>query len=101
MAEPSEIASAKVSRSSAVWVAAITAAGGFATAVATGAFGLAGKPKPPVQRWLRIESVEIVRAPELPDIDRIRLVAQVNGVSYGFPTSVNSVWTPVGPGMTG
>ncbi|WHZ11066.1 MAG: hypothetical protein OJF60_001505 [Burkholderiaceae bacterium] len=102
MADPPDAASATVSRSVAVWVAAITALGGFATAIATGAFGLIGKskPTPVVQHWLRIESVELPKDGSLPQIDRVRLVAQVNGVSYGFPTSVYSVWAPVGPGMT-
>lgn len=90
----------KVSRSTAIWVAVITAAGGFATAVATGAIGLLNK-KPPVvvQRWLTIEGVELSVDPGLPRIDRVRLVAQVNGVAYAYPTSVNSIWAPVGPGM--
>lgn len=96
---PDEV-TAKVSRSGAIWAAAITAIGGFATAIAVGAFGLAGKSKPPIQRWLKIESVELVRDPSIPSIDRVRLVAQVNGVSFGYPTSVNSLWAPVGPGMT-
>lgn len=102
MARPPDVASAKVSRSGAIWAAAITAIGGFATAIAVGAIGLVGKakPPPPVQRWLRIESVELHKDAALPAIDRVRLVAQVNGVSYGYPTSVNSVWAPVGPGMT-
>ena len=94
---------AKVSRNAAVWVAAITAVGGFATAVATGALGLLGKqappPKPVIQRWIRIDSVQLGTDAVLPAIDRIRLVAQVNGVSYSYPTSVNSIWAPVGPGM--
>ncbi len=93
------VTSAKVSRSGAIWVAAITAAGGFATAVATGSIGLLGKTEPITQRWIQIEAVQIVSAPPLPAIDRIRLVAQVNGVSYAYPTSVNSVWAAVGPGM--
>jgi hypothetical protein len=104
MATPPDVDTAKVSRSSAIWVAAITACGGFATALATGSFGLLGKSKPPavqVQRWIHIESVELARGPNLPLVDRIRLVAQVNGVSYGYPTSVNSVWGPTGPGMVG
>jgi hypothetical protein len=94
---------AKVSRNAAVWVAAITALGGFATAVATGALGLIGKPPPPpkpvIQRWIRIDSAQLGTDPVLPTVDRIRLVAHVNGVSYGYPTSVNSIWAPVGPGM--
>jgi len=100
---PPELSSARVSRSAAIWTAAITAVGGFATAVATGAIGLFAKPKPhPVaQRWIRIESVELARNEALPSIDRVRLVAQVHGVSYSYPTSVNSVWAPVGPGMMG
>jgi hypothetical protein len=104
MAGKPDVASAKVSRGGAIWAASITAIGGFATAIATGAIGLVGKAKPPpapaVQRWLRIESVELRNAAALPAVDRVRLVAQVNGVSYGYPTSVNSVWAPVGPGMT-
>jgi hypothetical protein len=99
---PPDLASARVSRSAAIWAAAITAVGGFATAIATGALGLAGKTAPhPVQRWIRIDSVELAHDATLPSIDRVRLVAQVNGVSYSYPTSVNSVWAPVGPGMTG
>jgi hypothetical protein len=95
---------AKVSRNAAVWVAAITALGGFATAVATGSLGLLSKPPPPppkpvVQRWIRIDSVQLGTDPVLPPIDRVRLVAHVNGVSYSYPTSVNSIWAPVGPGM--
>lgn len=101
MADAAEDTSAKVSRSGAVWAAAITAIGGFATAVATGAIGLVGKAEAPTQRWLHIESVELAKDAALPRIDRVRLVAQVNGVSYGYPTSVNSVWAPVGPGMSG
>jgi hypothetical protein len=102
MAAPPDVDPARVSRSGAIWVATITAVGGFATALATGSFGLLGKSKPPVvQRWLHIESVELNRDQNLPPIDRVRLVAQVNGVSYGYPTSVNSVWVPVGPGMIG
>ncbi len=96
---------AKVTRSSAIWVAAITACGGFATALATGSLGLLTKSPPAapptIQRWIRIDSVELARAQGLPNVDRIRLVAQVNGVSYGYPTSVNSVWAPIGPGMIG
>jgi len=100
---PPELASARVSRSAAVWAAAITAVGGFATAVATGAIGLVSKPKPhPVaQHWLHIESVDLAREDGLPSIDRVRLVAQVNGIGYSYPTSVNSIWAPVGPGMAG
>ncbi len=103
MKNPPELASARVSRSAAIWAAAITAVGGFATAVATGAIGLAGKPPPPhpVQRWIRIDSVELAHDAVLPSIDRVRLVAQVNGISYSYPTSVNSIWAPVGPGMMG
>jgi hypothetical protein len=103
MKNPPDLATARVSRSTAIWAAVITAVGGFATAVATGAIGLAAKakPHPVVQRWIRIDSVELARADNLPSIDRIRLVAQVNGVSYSYPTSVNSVWAPVGPGMMG
>lgn len=97
---PPDLTTAKVSRSAAIWVAAITALGGFATAVATGSIGLFAKSKPPpVQRWIRIEAVQLVTDPALPSIDRVRLVAQVNGVSYAYPTSVNSIWAPVGPGM--
>lgn len=101
MASPPDIASAKVSRSGAIWAAAITAIGGFATAIATGSIGLLGKakPRPVVQHWLRVESVDLHSDAALPSIDRVRLVAQVNGVSYGYPTSVSSVWAPVGPGM--
>jgi len=101
MAGPPDIASVKVSRSGAIWAATITAIGGFATAVATGGIGLLGrsKPVPVVQHWLRIESVELHGDAALPSIDRVRLVAQVNGVSYAYPTSVSSVWAPVGPGM--
>jgi hypothetical protein len=97
---PPDLTTAKVSRSAAIWVAAITALGGFATAVATGSLGFFAKAKPPpVQRWIRIEAVQLVTDPALPSIDRVRLVAQVNGVSYAYPTSVNSLWAPVGPGM--
>jgi hypothetical protein len=103
MATPPDVDSAKVSRSGAIWVAVITAVGGFATAMATGAFGLAGKskPEPPVQRWLHINSVVLARDDALPKIDRIRLVAQVSGVNYAYPTSVHSLWAAVGPGMVG
>ena len=102
MAGSPDIETAKVSRSGALWVAAITAVGGFATAVATGAIGLIGKAKPPpVQRWIVIEGVELAKDAALPPIDRVRLVAQVNGVSYSYPTSPNSIWAPVGPGMVG
>jgi hypothetical protein len=94
-----EIAPASVSRSSAVWVAAITAIGGFATAIATGAIGLVGKAKPPAQRWIRIETVKLGKDARLPLVDRVRLVAQVNGVSYGYPATISSIWAPVGPGM--
>ncbi len=102
MVGPPDVASAKVSRSGAIWVAVITAIGGFTTAVVTGAIGLVGKSKPPptVQHWLRIDAVELRNDVALPTIGRVRLVAQVNGVSYGYPTSVNSIWAPVGPGMT-
>ena len=97
-----ELAAAKVSRNVAIWVALITAAGGFATAVVSGSFGLLNKAAPPpVQRWIRINAVQLASDAKLPVIDRVRLVAQVNGVSYGYPTSVNSVWAPVGPGMAG
>lgn len=97
---PPDITTARVSRSAAIWVAAITALGGFATAVATGSLGLFAKSKPPpVQRWIRIEAVQLVTNPALPSIDRVRLVAQVNGVSYAYPTTVNSLWAAVGPGM--
>lgn len=93
--------SARVSRSAAVWVAVITAVGGFATAVASNSLGLLRQPAaaPPVQRWIRIDSVQLSQHAELPQIDRIRLVVQVNGVSYSYPTTVNSIWAPVGPGM--
>jgi len=97
---PPDIATAKVSRNAAIWVAAITAIGGFATAVATGSIGLFAKAKPlPVQRWIRVEAVQLVSDPALPTIDRVRLVAQVNGVNYSYPANVNSLWAPVGPGM--
>ena len=99
MATPPDVHTAKVTRSGALWAAAITAIGGFATAVATGAFGLIGKSERTVQHWIRIEGVELVNDAALPSIDRVRLVAQVNGVSYGYPTSVNSIWAPVGQGM--
>lgn len=99
-AVPPEVETAKVSRSAAIWVAAITAIGGFATAVAAGAFGLVGKSKPPPkQRWLRVDAVQLVRDPALPAVDRVRLVVQVNSVAYSYPTSVQSIWAPVGPGM--
>jgi hypothetical protein len=102
MAVSPEVVGPSVSRSGALWVAAITAVGGFATAVVTGAIGLVGKSKPPVvQRWIRIAGVELSKDAALPPIDRVRLVAQVNGVSYSYPTSVNSIWAPVGPGMIG
>jgi hypothetical protein len=102
MKNPPELASARVSRRAAVWAAVITVVGGFATAVATGAIGLAGKAPPhPFQRWIRIDSVELAHDAVLPSIDRVRLVAQVNGISYSYPTSVNSIWAPVGPGMMG
>jgi hypothetical protein len=101
MSTPLDIDSAKVSRSGAIRAAAITAVGGFATAIAVGAFGLIGTPKPTIQRWIRIDAVELSRDAALPVVDRVRLVAQVNSVSYGYPTSVNSVWAPVGPGMIG
>jgi hypothetical protein len=94
---------ARVSRSSAIWVAVITAIGGFATAVASGSLGLLKQSQPPppapVQRWIRIESVQLGSHKDLPPIDRVRLIVQVNGVSYAYPTSVHSLWTPVGPGM--
>jgi hypothetical protein len=45
--------------------------------------------------------VQLGSDPSLPAIDRVRLVAQVNGVGYGYPTSVSSVWAAVGPGMVG
>lgn len=99
MAVTPDIVSAKVSRSAAIWVAAITAAGGFATAVATGSFGLAKKSDPVVQRWIRISSVQLGTDPKLPPITRVHLIAQVNGVSYAYPTSVSSLWAAVGPGM--
>ena len=100
MASTPDMDSARVSRAGAIWVAVITACGGFATAIATGSFGLLAKSKPAaVQRWIHIQSVELGRDQSLPTVDRIRLVAQVNGVSYGYPTGVNSVWAPVGPGM--
>ncbi len=105
MATQPDVDPAKVTRSSAIWVAVITACGGFATALATGSLGLLNKNKPAsptvVQRWIHIESVELARGQGLPNVDRVRLVAQVNGVSYGYPTSVNSIWAPIGPGMTG
>lgn len=102
MSAPQDVASAKVSRSAAVWVAIITAVGGFATALATGSLGLFSKHKTVVlQHWIRIETVQLETQPSLPVIDRIRLIAQVNGVSYSYPTTVNSIWAPVGPGMVG
>lgn len=102
MAGSPDDVSAKVSRSGAIWAAVITAIGGFATAFVTGAIGLLGKPVPSraIQHWLVIESVELRHDIALPSVDHVRLVAQVNGVSYGYPTSVNSIWEPVGRGMT-
>jgi hypothetical protein len=99
MASDLNVDSAKVSRSAAVWVAGITAIGGFATAVATGSLGLLQKPAPVIQRWLQIGSVQLASNPHLPQIDRVHLIAQVNGVSYSYPTSPASLWAPVGPGM--
>jgi len=98
MASAPDIESAKVSRSAAVWVALITAAGGFATAAATGSFGWV-KKEPVVQRWIRINAVQLGTDPKLPPIDRVHLIAEVNGVSYAYPTSVSSLWAAVGPGM--
>lgn len=103
-APPPDFTTAKVSRSAAIWVAAITAIGGFSTAVATGSIGLFAKAKPvamPVQRWIRVDAVQLGTDPALPAIDRVRLVAQVNGVGYAYPTSVHSIWMAVGPGMVG
>ncbi len=95
-----ELAAAKVSRNVAIWVALITAVGGFTTAVVSGSFGLLNKPAAPVvQRWIRINAVQLASDAKLPTVDRVRLVAQVNGVSYAYPTSVSSVWAAVGPGM--
>ena len=100
MTAPPELAAAKVSRSVAIWVALITAAGGYTTAVVSGSFGLLNKPvAAPVQRWIRISAVQLASDAKLPAIDRVRLVAQVYGVSYAYPTSVSSVWAAVGPGM--
>ena len=99
MAGDSSVDSARVSRSAAVWVAAITAVGGFATAVVTGSFGLQRKPEAVVQRWLKISSVELSSAPGLPPIDRVHLIAEINGVRFAFPTSTSTLWAAVGPGM--
>jgi hypothetical protein len=100
MAAAPDLDSARVSRAGAIWVAIITACGGFATAIVTGSFGMLSKSRPaPAQRWIHIQAVELTRDRDLPSVDRIRLIAQVNGVSYGYPTTVNSVWAPVGPGM--
>jgi hypothetical protein len=97
---PAPIDAARVSRSTAIWVAVITAIGGFATAMASGSLGLMKQaPHPAAQRWIRIDSVQLTNHKDLPPIDRVRLVVQVNGVSYSYPTSVNSLWAPVGPGM--
>ncbi len=68
-------------------------------ALVTASFGLIGQPKPVVQRWLRIDSVQLGTHPGLPVIDRVHLIAQVNGVSYAYPTSVNTLYAPIGPGM--
>ena len=100
MAATPDAESAKVSRSVAVWVASIAAAGGFATAVVTGSFGLAKKPEAVIQHWIRISAVQLGADPKLPPIDRVHLIAQVNAVSYAYPTSVSSLWAAVGPGMT-
>ena len=95
-----ELVAAKVSRNVAIWVAMITAVGGFATALVSGSLGLLSKPATPVvQRWIRISAVQLTSDARLPAVDRVRLVAQVNGISYGYPTSVSSVWAAVGPGM--
>jgi hypothetical protein len=99
MATKPNIDAARVSRSSAVWVAAITAIGGFFTAIVTGSFGAFHKSEPTVQRWLRISAVQISDDTSLPNIDRVHLIAQVNGVSYAFPTSTSTLWAAVGPGM--
>jgi hypothetical protein len=100
MASTPDVESAKVSRNVAIWVALITAAGGFTTALVTGSFGLLNKKSEPVvQRWIRINAVQLGTDPKLPPIDRVHLIAQVNGVSYAYPTSVSSLWAAVGPGM--
>lgn len=100
MTTPPDLAAAQVSRSVAIWVALITAAGGFATAVISGSFGLLNKPVTPVvQRWIRINAVQLASEARLPPIDRVRLVVQVNGVGYAYPTSVSSLWAAAGPGM--
>lgn len=99
MAADPNVDSARVSRSAAIWVAGITAISGFATAVVTGSFGLFQKSEPVVQRWLRISSVQLTNDPNLPPINRVHLIAQVNGVSYAYPTSPSTLWAPVGPGM--
>ena len=76
MASTPDVDLARVSRAGAIWVAVITACGGFATAIATGSFGLLAKSKPAaVQRWIHIQSVELGRDQSLPTVDRIRLVA--------------------------
>lgn len=99
MATDANVDTARVSRSAAVWVAAITAVGGFATAFVTGSFGLSHKSDAVVQRWLRISAVQLANDPNLPFIDRVHLIAQVNGVSYAYPTSTSTLWAAVGPGM--
>ncbi|MBX3315220.1 MAG: hypothetical protein KF906_12995 [Actinobacteria bacterium] len=80
---------AKIARSQAIIVALITTLGGSVAGFFLGG-GLQGKSSIE-QQWLVIEGIEgDVKTP-------IRVVANVNGISYSYPSK--AVWTEIGPTM--
>lgn len=88
MTESETLRAAKISRIQAIVVALIMAVGGFATSLATNGFGLMASKSDPAQHWIKIEAVQIRNHSLL--VDKVRVTAEVNGVSYSFPT--NTVW---------
>jgi len=94
--ESDTLKAAKISRTQAIVVALVTAIGGFATSLATNGFGLLGTKNHTAQHWIKIETVQTGNVSVHP---KVRVTADVNGVSYSFPT--NTVWAAVGAGMAG
>lgn len=98
--ETEAIQVARITRNQAIVVAVITAVGGFITALLAVGGGLFNSGNVEVaQRWVKIEEVRVGDDFSVQRIDRVRITAQVNGVSYSFPT--NTVWATLGKDMAG
>jgi hypothetical protein len=89
-AESSNIAIARLTAIQAIVVALITAGAGVATVYLAG--GTLSASADVVQRWITIENIES------DDHKLIRLVIQVNGVNYSYPS--NTVWAEIGLGKS-